>query len=146
MAEAAHVVPPIGAQGLNMSLADLACLLDLLAKTGTATIPEAPRSPTPTTAAATGGAGPRHRDRPAEPRLDGRGAAPARPACQGAGRAVFGAPVRQILMRAGLGMGRISRYARPTLKFQCIFAQICRSAPRQREPLKHVSGRRDTIP
>ncbi|MBT8412282.1 MAG: FAD-dependent monooxygenase, partial [Octadecabacter sp.] len=29
MAEAAHVVPPIGAQGLNMSLADLACLLDL---------------------------------------------------------------------------------------------------------------------
>ncbi|MGL4235490.1 UbiH/UbiF family hydroxylase [Tabrizicola sp.] len=31
MAEAAHVVPPIGAQGLNMSLADLACLLDLVA-------------------------------------------------------------------------------------------------------------------
>ncbi|MCC5974315.1 MAG: UbiH/UbiF family hydroxylase [Rubellimicrobium sp.] len=29
MAEAAHVVPPIGAQGLNMSLADAACLLDL---------------------------------------------------------------------------------------------------------------------
>jgi len=29
MAEAAHVVPPIGAQGLNMSLADLAMLLDL---------------------------------------------------------------------------------------------------------------------
>ena len=31
VAEAAHVVPPIGAQGLNMSLADLACLLDLAA-------------------------------------------------------------------------------------------------------------------
>ncbi|QBF32364.1 UbiH/UbiF family hydroxylase [Thalassococcus sp. S3] len=30
MAEAAHVVPPIGAQGLNMSLADLRCLLDLI--------------------------------------------------------------------------------------------------------------------
>jgi 2-octaprenyl-6-methoxyphenol hydroxylase len=30
MAEAAHVVPPIGAQGLNMSLADLASLLDLV--------------------------------------------------------------------------------------------------------------------
>lgn len=30
MAEAAHVLPPIGAQGLNMSLADLACLLDLI--------------------------------------------------------------------------------------------------------------------
>jgi 2-octaprenyl-6-methoxyphenol hydroxylase len=29
MAEAAHVVPPIGAQGLNMSLADLALLLHL---------------------------------------------------------------------------------------------------------------------
>jgi 2-octaprenyl-6-methoxyphenol hydroxylase len=29
MAEAAHVVPPIGAQGLNMSLGDLACLIDL---------------------------------------------------------------------------------------------------------------------
>ena len=32
MAEAAHVLPPIGAQGLNMSLADLACLLDLARK------------------------------------------------------------------------------------------------------------------
>ena len=32
IAEAAHVVPPIGAQGLNMSLADLACLLDLARK------------------------------------------------------------------------------------------------------------------
>jgi 2-octaprenyl-6-methoxyphenol hydroxylase len=32
MAEAAHVLPPIGAQGLNMSLADLACLLDLVQK------------------------------------------------------------------------------------------------------------------
>lgn len=31
MAEAAHVVPPIGAQGLNMSLADLGALLDLAA-------------------------------------------------------------------------------------------------------------------
>lgn len=31
MAEAAHVVPPIGAQGLNMSLGDLGCLLDLAA-------------------------------------------------------------------------------------------------------------------
>jgi len=29
MAEAAHVMPPIGAQGLNMSLADLAVLIDL---------------------------------------------------------------------------------------------------------------------
>jgi len=29
VAEAAHVVPPIGAQGLNTSLGDIACLLDL---------------------------------------------------------------------------------------------------------------------
>ncbi|WP_375282338.1 FAD-dependent monooxygenase, partial [Pseudooctadecabacter sp.] len=29
VAEAAHVVPPIGAQGLNMSLKDIACLRDL---------------------------------------------------------------------------------------------------------------------
>ena len=32
MAEAAHVVPPIGAQGLNMSLADLTALVDLAEK------------------------------------------------------------------------------------------------------------------
>ncbi len=31
VAEAAHVVPPIGAQGLNMSLSDIATLLDLVA-------------------------------------------------------------------------------------------------------------------
>lgn len=30
IAEAAHVIPPIGAQGLNMSLADINCLLDLV--------------------------------------------------------------------------------------------------------------------
>jgi len=34
VAEAAHVVPPIGAQGLNMSLADTACLLDLALAAG----------------------------------------------------------------------------------------------------------------
>jgi 2-octaprenyl-6-methoxyphenol hydroxylase len=32
IAEAAHVIPPIGAQGLNMSLADLTCLLELCQK------------------------------------------------------------------------------------------------------------------
>lgn len=37
VAEAAHVVPPIGAQGLNMSLADIATLL-ALAKTSPATL------------------------------------------------------------------------------------------------------------
>ena len=34
VAEAAHVMPPIGAQGLNMSLADLSCLLDLALAAG----------------------------------------------------------------------------------------------------------------
>lgn len=33
IAEAAHVVPPIGAQGLNMSLADIQCLLNLAQNT-----------------------------------------------------------------------------------------------------------------
>lgn len=33
VAEAAHVIPPIGAQGLNMSLGDLAALLDLATQT-----------------------------------------------------------------------------------------------------------------
>lgn len=32
VAEAAHVIPPIGAQGLNMSLADIQCLLELFAE------------------------------------------------------------------------------------------------------------------
>jgi 2-octaprenyl-6-methoxyphenol hydroxylase len=32
MAEAAHVLPPIGAQGLNMSLADLSCLMGLVTR------------------------------------------------------------------------------------------------------------------
>jgi 2-octaprenyl-6-methoxyphenol hydroxylase len=36
MAEAAHVVPPIGAQGLNMSLRDIATLLDLCLEARTA--------------------------------------------------------------------------------------------------------------
>jgi len=39
MAEAAHVVPPIGAQGLNMSLADLAVLLDLATPESLGTTP-----------------------------------------------------------------------------------------------------------
>ncbi|MFT7369364.1 MAG: 2-octaprenyl-6-methoxyphenol hydroxylase [Alteromonas macleodii] len=34
VAEAAHVVPPIGAQGLNMSLSDVACLLNLAKDSG----------------------------------------------------------------------------------------------------------------
>lgn len=40
IAEAAHVVPPIGAQGLNMSLADLAMLLELAAEADDIGAPE----------------------------------------------------------------------------------------------------------
>ncbi len=74
LAEAAHVVPPIGAQGLNMSLADLACLLDL-AKAA----PEQARRPgdaerlSPPPLARGQGTG--DGDRPAEPHLDALGAA-----------------------------------------------------------------------
>ncbi|MGM0586522.1 MAG: FAD-dependent monooxygenase, partial [Pseudomonadota bacterium] len=40
MGEAAHVVPPIGAQGLNMSIADAACLSRLAAEGGDPGAPE----------------------------------------------------------------------------------------------------------
>lgn len=41
MAEAAHVVPPIGAQGLNMSMADLKVLLDLVRQENPETLGDA---------------------------------------------------------------------------------------------------------
>lgn len=104
IAEAAHVVPPIGAQGLNMSLADLAALLDLAA---------------------------RHRDDPGQPAVTDRfhrqrhlevqarvtgidllnrasmAEAPAlRDLRAKALNALYSArPVRQMLMKAGLGVG-----------------------------------------
>lgn len=104
IAEAAHVVPPIGAQGLNMSLADLGCLLDLVD---------------------------RHRDDPGQvgvtegyhrarhhqvvARVMGvdllnRASMVEAPALRdlrmGALEALYGArPVRRALMRAGLGVG-----------------------------------------
>ncbi|SMG38182.1 UbiH/UbiF family hydroxylase [Paracoccus sp. J56] len=99
IAEAAHVVPPIGAQGLNMSLADLASLLDLSADD-----PGSARSLA---------AYERHRRPEAMARLIGIDALnrasmiSARPlrdlraATLGGLYAV--SPVRRILMRAGLG-------------------------------------------
>lgn len=101
MAEAAHVVPPIGAQGLNMSLADLACLLDL-AKThdlGSAAMLDA-----------------YHRRR--HPEVEARvlgvdalnrasmlGAPPLRDLRAAALNALYSlAPVRKTLMKAGLGL------------------------------------------
>jgi 2-octaprenyl-6-methoxyphenol hydroxylase len=107
IAEAAHVVPPIGAQGLNMSLADLAALLDLAAThradPGTARVTDA-----------------FHRARHLEiqARVTGidllnrasmAGAPALRDLRARALDALYSArPVRQTLMRAGLGVGRKS--------------------------------------
>ena len=105
MAEAAHVVPPIGAQGLNMSLADLACLLDLAEKhrddPGVAAVTDAYH---------------RRRHWEVQARVTGidllnrasmAGAQPLRDMRAKALQLLYGArPVRQTLMRAGLGVGR----------------------------------------
>jgi 2-octaprenyl-6-methoxyphenol hydroxylase len=105
MAEAAHVVPPIGAQGLNMSLADLATLLDLCAQHR-----DDPGAPAVTEAF--------HRARHLEiqARVTGidllnRASMAASPLLRDlrakALDALYSArPVRQILMRTGLGMSR----------------------------------------
>jgi len=104
MAEAAHVMPPIGAQGLNMSLADLGALLDL-AKTHRAD---------PGVAAVTDAF---HRARHLEVRarvtgidLLNRASMAQAPALRDlrakALDLLYSArPVRQTLMRAGLGAG-----------------------------------------
>ncbi len=105
IAEAAHVIPPIGAQGLNMSLADLGCLLDLCAK-------DPAQIGAPAMLAAY------HRRR--WPEVKAReigidflnrtsmvGARPLRDLRAGVLGALYGlAPVRRTLMRAGLGVRR----------------------------------------
>ena len=89
MAEAAHVVPPIGAQGLNMSLADLAALLDLAQTHDLGSAADAGRlSPPPPPRGAGAGAG----HRCPEPRLDAGSAAPARRPRRGAECALFPRP------------------------------------------------------
>jgi 2-octaprenyl-6-methoxyphenol hydroxylase len=104
MAEAAHVVPPIGAQGLNMSLADLAALLDLARSA-----PEALGTPAMLERY--------HRRRHADVRMrvtgidllnraSMAGARPLRDARAAGLNALYGiAPVRRGLMRLGMGMG-----------------------------------------
>ncbi|WP_299910192.1 UbiH/UbiF family hydroxylase [uncultured Paracoccus sp.] len=99
IAEAAHVVPPIGAQGLNMSLADLAALVDLSAED-------------PGNATALAGYG-RARRAEAQARLTGIDAlnrismAEARPLrdlrAAGLGALHAISPLRRLLMRAGMG-------------------------------------------
>jgi 2-octaprenyl-6-methoxyphenol hydroxylase len=107
IAEAAHVVPPIGAQGLNMSLADLNALLALADKHR-----DDPGQPAVTDAY--------HRQRHLEVRarvtgieLLNRASMARAPLLRDlrarALDALYSArPVRQTLMRAGLGMGRPS--------------------------------------
>ncbi|CAN1537536.1 UbiH 2-polyprenyl-6-methoxyphenol hydroxylase and related FAD-dependent oxidoreductases [Paracoccaceae bacterium] len=103
MAEAAHVVPPIGAQGLNMSLADLACLLSLVdnhrADPGAPAVTETYH---------------RQRHLEAQARVTGidllnRASMAGSPAIRDlrakALDALYGSrPVRQVLMRTGLGV------------------------------------------
>jgi 2-octaprenyl-6-methoxyphenol hydroxylase len=101
MAEAAHVVPPIGAQGLNMSLADLAALLDLSRA-------HEPGSPAMLEAYQ------RRRYLDIEARVLGidalnrismLGAPPLRDARAAALNALYSvAPLRKVLMKAGLGV------------------------------------------
>ena len=107
MAEAAHVVPPIGAQGLNMSLADLNCLLDLALLHR-----KDPGMPAVTEAYH------RRRHLEVQARVTGidllnrasmAGAQPLRDLRAQALDLLYSArPVRQALMRAGLGMGPTS--------------------------------------
>jgi 2-octaprenyl-6-methoxyphenol hydroxylase len=103
MAEAAHVVPPIGAQGLNMSLADLRVLLELAAQ-GDPGRPEAleayHRRRWPEVQARIAGIDLLNRASMAgsAPMTDLR--------ARGIGLLHDLAPVRRTLMRAGLGAGR----------------------------------------
>lgn len=103
MAEAAHVVPPIGAQGLNMSLADLSCLMDLAARHS-----DDPGAPSVTESYH------RRRHLEVQARVTGidvlnrasmAGAQPLRDArARALGLLYATRPVRQTLMRAGLGV------------------------------------------
>jgi len=105
MAEAAHVVPPIGAQGLNMSLADLTALLDL-----------AQANPADLGSAAMLGTYHRRRHPDIQARVLGidalnRAAMAKAPAMRdlraAALSALYGfAPLRRTLMRTGLGISQ----------------------------------------
>lgn len=103
IAEAAHVIPPIGAQGLNMSLADLGCLLELCVESP-AHIGEAAmlaaynRRRWPEVAARVAGIDMLNRASMASAR-------PLRDLRAGALGALYSlSPVRRMLMRAGLGL------------------------------------------
>ena len=103
MAEAAHVVPPIGAQGLNMSLADLSCLIELVRARpeglgDTAMLQAYQRRRHPDILARVTGIDILNRASMVDP-------TPLRDLRMGGLRALHGlTPVRRILMKAGLGM------------------------------------------
>lgn len=103
IAEAAHVVPPIGAQGLNMSLADLRCLLDLAVADreglgGRAMLDAYHRRRWPEVLARVHGIDALNRASMLTPR-------PLRDLRAGALSALYAlAPVRRTLMKAGLGV------------------------------------------
>lgn len=100
IAEAAHVLPPIGAQGLNMSLADLGALLDLSRKDlGSAdSLAEYNRTRRPDAYARLLGIDALNRASQASLR-------PLRDLRAAALGGLYGiAPVRRLMMRAGLGL------------------------------------------
>jgi 2-octaprenyl-6-methoxyphenol hydroxylase len=103
IAEAAHVLPPIGAQGLNMSLTDIATLLDLAQKTsgdlGSQTMLDAYHR------ARHGDISLRVTGIDALNRASMAGTAMARDLRAAGLRALYAAtPVRKTLMRTGLGL------------------------------------------
>ena len=111
MAEAAHVLPPIGAQGLNTSLADLACLLEL-ARThdlGSAAMLDAyHRQRHPDITARVLGIDALNRAAMA-------GSAPLRDLRAAGLNALYAVtPVRKALMKAGLGLRQRCAEAHPT--------------------------------
>lgn len=106
MAEAAHVVPPIGAQGLNMSMADLGCLLALATPEGLgspAMLSAYTRRRWPEVALRIAGVDVLNRASMAraQPLRELRAA--------GLNAMYAAAPIRRGLMRLGMGMGSLSR-------------------------------------
>lgn len=100
IAEAAHVVPPIGAQGLNMSLADLSALLDLSRNDpgSTESLERYNRTRRPEAYARLIGID-------ALNRASQAGSRPLRDLRAAAIGGLYGiAPVRRLMMRAGLGL------------------------------------------
>ncbi|MFC0201011.1 UbiH/UbiF family hydroxylase [Paracoccus rhizosphaerae] len=100
IAEAAHVLPPIGAQGLNMSLADLGALLDLSATDpgGRTSLARYERTRRPEAYARLLGID-------ALNRASQTGLRPLRDLRAAALGGLYGiAPVRRLLMRTGLGL------------------------------------------